>query len=61
LIAGLIACGGSGVPAGTTQVQAPAAIAVPRGAAPSINGVVAADEWAAAHPIEIGAGAHKTC
>lgn len=56
LISGLIACGGS-APAGTTQVQAAAAIAVPKGAAPNIDGVVAADEWAAAHQIEIGAGA----
>jgi len=56
-ISGLIACGGSGAPAGTTQLQAAAPIAVPNGAAPRIDGVVAADEWAAAHQVEIGAGA----
>jgi hypothetical protein len=58
LISGLIACGGSGAPAGTAQVQpADTTIAVPKGTAPRVDGVVVPDEWAAAHRIEIGAGA----
>jgi hypothetical protein len=64
LVSGLIGCGGSGAPAGqaglagaTPTSAASAAIAVPKGAAPSVDGVVAPDEWAAAHRIEIGAGA----
>jgi hypothetical protein len=52
----LMACSGSGAPVRATRAPV-AAIAVPEGAAPRVDGVVAADEWTAAHQIEIGAGA----
>jgi hypothetical protein len=57
LVSGLIGCSGHGVSAETTPVPAAAAIAVPEGVAPQLDGVVARDEWATAHQIEIGAGA----
>jgi hypothetical protein len=59
MISGWIGCRSSGAPVETTSTAAApgAAIAVPEGAAPRIDGVVAPDEWATAHHIDIGAGA----
>jgi hypothetical protein len=51
------ACGGGAVAPATTPPTGPSSISVPAGTAPAIDGVVAPEEWAAAHVIDLDAGA----